>query len=62
MSTRADDATPEQEPAIAPALELQIVRIFEREMSAYISMLEQMGVRLARLERRVHQLEGAHHD
>ena len=53
----------ENEPATKEAaFELEVIRLFEREMGAYIDLLEQMGVRLARLERRVRQLEGAHHE
>ena len=61
MSTNS--TTPETEaPATDADFELRIIRIFERELLPFIDMVEQMGVRLARLERRVRQLEGAHNE
>ena len=52
----------ENEPATKEAaFELEVIRIFEREMLCYIDLLEQIGVRCARLERRIHELEGERH-
>ncbi len=63
MSTPETETPPEKGlPATRELFELEVIRLFEREMGAYITMLEQMGVRLARLERRVRQLEGAHNE
>ena len=43
------------------AFELAVILLFEREMLPYIDMLEQVGARLARLERRIRQLEVERH-
>jgi len=57
-----NNTTPAKEsPATDTEFELAMLQVFLREMGAYVDLLEQMGVRLARLERRVRQLEGAHH-
>ena len=49
-------------PVTKEQFELEVIRLFEREMLPYIDMLEQMGARYARLARRIRELEGAHHD
>ena len=49
-------------PVTNEQFELEVIRLFEREMLPYIDMLEQMGARCARLARRIRELEGAHHD
>jgi hypothetical protein len=44
-------------PATKEQFELAVILVFERELLPYIDMVEQVGVRLARLERRIRQLE-----
>ena len=53
---------PENEPPTTKdAFELAVILLFEREMGCYIDLLEQVGARLARLERRIRQLEVERH-